>query len=156
MKCSSALWLRLMPVLASSCLLSACGSSEPTVSPTRNPLVAQYSVPTSQAGDLTVEFGPDTSYGKQTASYSVVPGTTPILVAGMKPSMTYHMQAQLSVGGSVVWRDKDRTFTTGAVAAPLPAVTVTRTTDSALQATENPGVELVTYYPGTGTSVQAL
>ena len=156
MKCSSALWLRLMPVLVSSCLLSACGSSEPTVSPTRNPLVAQYSVPTSQAGDLTVEFGPDTSYGKQTASYPVVPGFVPILVAGMKPSTTYHMRAQLSVGGSVVWSDKDRTFTTGAVAAPLPAITVTRTTDSALQATENPGVELVTYYPGSGTSVQTL
>jgi arylsulfate sulfotransferase len=63
----------------------------------------------------------------------------------------------ISDGDNVVWSDKDRTFTTGAVAAPLPAITVTRTTDPALQAAENPGVELVTFIPGPGvTAIESL
>jgi hypothetical protein len=75
----------------------------------------------------------------------------------MKPSTTYHMRAQLSDAGGVVWSDQDRIFTTGSIPVPVPTMTVTRTPDPALQATENPGVELVTFYPPTGTTaIRAL
>ena len=152
MKSYSAQWLCITTLFVSTCLLVACGSGGPYVSPTQNPLVAQYSVPTTQGGDLSVEFGTDTSYGRQTASYPVVPGLSSVLVAGMKASTTYHMRAQLSSAGGVVWSDRDRVFTTGPIPVPIPAMTVTRTPDPALQATENPGVELVTFNSPPNTS----
>jgi arylsulfate sulfotransferase len=144
--------LRFIAFSLISCLLIACGSSAPQVVATANPLVAQYLLTPSQAGDLTVEFGTDTSYGQQTASYPVTAGSTAILVAGMTPSTTYHMRAQLSVAGDVVWTDQDRVFTTGPLAVPAPAITVTRTTDPTLQATENPGVEEISFSPPTGVT----
>jgi len=65
---------------------------------TANPLVAQYNISFLQPG-LTawVEFGIDTSYGRQT---SVVPSsggqTFSILVAGMTAQTTYHMRGHLN------------------------------------------------------------
>jgi arylsulfate sulfotransferase len=152
MKSFSALLFWLTVILILSLSLVGCGSSEPSVSPTQNPLVAQYSVPTGQSGNLTVRFGTDTTYGRQTSAYPAGPGVAHVLVAGMKPSTTYHMQAQITDGGSVTWSDKDRVFTTGALPIPIPPITVTRTTDPALQATENPGVELISFFPATNGS----
>src|ERR1700682_1809939 len=113
MKSRSAQWLPLLFLFAFICLLVACGSSVPNVLPTQNPLVAQYSVPTGQEGTLSVYFGTDTSYGRQTASYPVAPGITSVLVAGMKPSTTYHMRATLPSAGGVIWGDQERIFTRG-------------------------------------------
>src|SRR5579859_3938008 len=91
-----------------------------SVSPTSHPLVAQYTIQHFHSG-LTawVEFGTDTTYGRQTSvvtNSTTTPGGEPlsILVAGMKPQTTYHMQAHVSwTGGS--WVDQDQTFTTGAL-----------------------------------------
>lgn len=138
--------------------LAACGDG-PVVLGTQHPLVAQYRVPTQQAGTVSVQFGTDTTYGLQTASYPVTGEGTAVLVAGMKPSTTYHMRAQVSNGSSVVWSDDDREFTTGALPdnPPLPAITITRTSDPTLQATENPGVESIIFSPPTNaTAIQAL
>ena len=153
MKSRSAQWPSQVSLFAFTCFLVACGSSAPIVLPTRNPLVAEYSVPTGQKGALSVDFGTDTAYGRQTASYPVLPGVTSVLVAGMKPSITYHMRAKITSAGSVVWSDQDRTFTTGSLPIPAPTTIVTRTPASALQATENPGVELVTFSPPPNTNV---
>jgi arylsulfate sulfotransferase len=90
-----------------------------TVTSTQNPLVAQYNVPISGAAQVWVEFGPDTKYGRQTSQYSSVgPGVNvvPILVAGMKPSTTYHMRAHATLAMGGTWVDQDHTFATG----PLP------------------------------------
>ena len=153
MKSRSAQWPSLVSLFAFTCLLVACGSSAPIVLPTPNPLVAEYSVPTGQEGALSVDFGTDTAYGRQTASYPVLPGVTSVLVAGMKPSTTYHMRAKITSAGSVIWSDQDRTFTTGSLPIPAPTMIVTRTPASALQATENPGVELVTFSPPPNTNL---
>jgi arylsulfate sulfotransferase len=158
MKRSFGLLLRGISLAAVPCFLVACGSSAPRVVATAHPLVAQYSLTPGQAGDLTVEFGTDTSYGRQTASFPVTRDWTPVLVAGMTPSTTYHMRAQLSVAGSVVWTDQDRVFTTAAIPPNLlPVINVTTTSDSALLATENPGVESITFLPPTTTpTIEAL
>ena len=89
---------------------------------TAHPLVAQYSIRHVHQG-LTawVEFGTDTTYGRQTSvmtNSATTPGgqTLNILVAGMKPQTTYHMRAHVDwAGGSFV--DQDQTFTTGALPA---------------------------------------
>jgi hypothetical protein len=124
--------LKIAFVVPLALVLASCGGDPlPVVvdlAPTVHPLVAQYKVKSPRAGKVFVEFGTNTSYGFQTAMYDVgAGGTVPILVAGMKPSTTYHMRATLLVGGKFAWTDDDRIFTTGAVNTnPAPALTVTR------------------------------
>lgn len=125
---------------------TGCGTSNPApVSETQNPLVAQYSVSIPQNGQAWVEFGPDTSYGRQTSMLSGSPGTiatvVPILVAGMKPSTTYHMRAHIVWGNNNSWVDQDQTFTTGAMPTQSNvSFTVTRPSQST---TAQSGVELL-------------
>src|SRR5579859_8154481 len=118
-----------------------------SVSPTSHPLVAQYTIQHFHSG-LTawVEFGTDTTYGRQTSvvtNSTTTPGGEPlsILVAGMKPQTTYHMQAHVSwTGGS--WVDQDQTFTTGAL-PPSQSEPQFAVTPAAPGATPAPGVELL-------------
>jgi arylsulfate sulfotransferase len=141
-----------------------CGSGDFTppltaVSATSNPLIAQYSIRHFHPG-LTawVEFGPDTSYGRQTSIMTdsvTIPGgqVLNILVAGMKPQTTYHMRAHVDwASGSFV--DQDQTFTTGALptSQPLPQFRVTRPvagTFASLAPTQ--GVELLSLVAPAGT-----
>ena len=137
----------------------ACGSvtlNDPpgitaSVAKTQNPLVAQVSVATALGGcpgQAMVEFGPDMSYGRNTAWYPVVPSdaNSLILVAGMRPSSTYHMRALVQAqctGGTNTYTGDDLTFTTGALPAlPFPTLTVTRPSPSTTSP-ENPGIELI-------------
>jgi arylsulfate sulfotransferase len=158
----------LLPSLLSACaFLSACGiSTHPStilkvsVSGTNNPLVAQYTVGSGCAGQVMVEFGPDTSYGRRTAWYPIPSfKPLPILVAGMRASTTYHMRAQRVCSGQTDMAP-DTTFTTGALpAVAFPALQVSRPTPSQSQAqgqaavaAENPGIEMITV-PVTGTPI---
>jgi len=116
-----------------------------SVQGTTNPLVAQYSVVSPCVGQAMVEFGPDTSYGRSTASYSVPwLERANILVAGMRASTTYHMRSQVQCPGDAVVTTPDLTFTTGPLPAiPFPTLIVTRPNPS-LSSTENPGIEMLT------------
>jgi len=113
--------------------LVACGVvTDPApialVTNTQNPLVAQFWVGSACAGQAMVEFGPDTSYGRTTAWYSVSSHyrKTSILVAGMKASTTYHMRAQVQCVGNTV-PSEDFTFATGPLPSiPFPTLQVTR------------------------------
>lgn len=93
------------------------------VASTNNPLVAQYTISHFHSGlSAWVEFGTDTTYGRQTSAVTNSVTTPPgkpvtILVAGMKPQTTYHMRAHVTWSGGS-WVDQDRTFTTG----PLPGL----------------------------------
>jgi arylsulfate sulfotransferase len=122
-----------------------------SVGTTQNPLVAKYLVPTSQAGATAwVEFGTDTTYGRQTAAVTSSAQSLSILVAGMKANTTYHMRAHIDyLGGS--WVDQDQTFTTGPLPGQgaasstfttpfAPGLTVTRPTPGL---SPQPGVELI-------------
>jgi arylsulfate sulfotransferase len=153
-----------------------CGSGSETpyisaaVSPTQNLLVAEYDVTTSVTGaNVWVEFGTDQTYGRSTSNMASTTRpyqTVKVLVAGMKPTTTYHMRAHIDwTGGSAV--DEDRTFTTGS--APLasglstassadtglvaPGLTVTRPNPSF---TPSPGIELVDIAGGTPHTLQTF
>jgi arylsulfate sulfotransferase len=149
----------LFSILTLSGFTIACGSAgfnDPpgvtaSVAKTQNPLVAQVSLVTALGGcpgQAMVEFGPDTSYGRNTAWYPVVAsaGNSAILVAGMRPSTTYHMRALVQAqcaSGTNTYTGDDLTFTTGALPAlPFPTLTVTRPSPSATSP-ENPGIEMI-------------
>ena len=86
-----------------------------TVSPTANPQVAQYTLDLPSAGTATVSFGPTSAYGRQTWTKSTAAaGRVTILVAGMLPNTTYHMQARAQLVNTSYAKDTDHTFTTGA------------------------------------------
>jgi arylsulfate sulfotransferase len=159
--------LRLVAIAAVCNYVLACGSAKdgPSIDPpvtsissTRNPLVAKYFVSGQNGDRARVEFGTDTSYGKQTAWYTVPPGESgvAILVAGMKASTTYHMRAEV-LSGLSSWLDKDRVFVTGHVpSAKFPALVVTRPRSTAQLATENPGVELINLTEPSVSIMQAV
>jgi arylsulfate sulfotransferase len=102
-----------------------------SVTGTANPQVASYSVTLPKAGNVSVAFGPDTSYGFSTSEQHT-PATgalaVNILVAGMKADTTYHMQAKVDYDDGTSTADTDQTFTTGALpTGVLPNFTVTAT-----------------------------
>ena len=98
------------------------GIASAAVSSTANPLVAQVTMTTALgcSGQVAVQFGTDTTYGRTTAWYpaSAASQTMTILVAGMRPSTTYHLQpmAQQQCASSSTpstFLSPDTTFTTG-------------------------------------------
>lgn len=151
----------LVLIIFSVCVLTVgCGGAKlndsPGVAPvsvlsTLNPLVAQYTVTTALgrcSGQVMIEFGTDTSYGRSTAWYPVAASrqTSTILVAGMKASTTYHMRAQAQEICPVTtntFASSDTSFTTGPLPAlPFPSLSVSRPNPSA-NSPENPGIEMV-------------
>jgi arylsulfate sulfotransferase len=129
-----------------------------TVSTTNNPLVAQYSITVPNGGSIKVDFGPDTSYGLDTWTQPAPPGGGPVnmLVAGMRASSTYHMQAIIDLPDGLQFQDVDHTFQTGAPPANrIPAISVSQPGSLA----PSSGVELLdlTNIAGaTGNLLQAL
>jgi arylsulfate sulfotransferase len=106
------------------------------VSATQNPQVARYTIVPPRSASITIEFGPDTNYGLQTATGRQVS----VLVAGMRPFTTYHMRARIDFDDGTQMYDSDHTFTTGGLSlARVPKVTVT--SPGNLQ--PNPGIELL-------------
>jgi arylsulfate sulfotransferase len=106
------------------------------VSATRNPQVARYTIVPPRSGNVTIEFGPDTNYGLQTATSRQIS----VLVAGMRAFTTYHMRARIDFDDGTQMYDSDHRFTTGGLpAARVPQVTVTQ--PGGLE--PNPGIELL-------------
>lgn len=100
------------------------------VSPTRNPLVARYSIELKDGEAAEVEFGPTTTYGLNTWKQPAPAGggIVNLLVAGMRPATVYHMRALVGRADGTIYKEQDRAFTTGTVpAAWMPAVSVKRT-----------------------------
>jgi hypothetical protein len=113
-----------------------------TVSGSNNPLVALYDFKAPQGATVQIQFGTTTNYGLTTWAQPAPEGggDVGILVAGMRASTTYHMQAmaQLTSGATVF--DTDQVFTTGALPANvLPNLTIQQTAGM----TPAPGVELL-------------
>ena len=149
--------IRLRTVLSSTVLILcgftvACGGGGGTgpstmtavVAKTQNPLVAQVSIVSSCEGTASVQFGPDLSYGRVTSAYPVNGDNqgVNVLVAGMRPSTTYHMLPSVQCASGAL-TGQDMTFQTGALPSiPLPQMTVTRPNPST-SSSENPGIELV-------------
>jgi arylsulfate sulfotransferase len=160
--------LAFFPAALLILVILGCGSGsypnpETSISPTQHPLVAQYTVTLPRKDSSAwVEFGQDTSYGRQTSATSATAGfgqTVSLLVAGMQPNTTYHMRAHVDwYGGG--WVGPDQTFTTGALptralsfigsAGPLivPTITVSRPSPNL---EPSPGVELIDLIPQGNT-----
>ncbi|MFY9908389.1 MAG: aryl-sulfate sulfotransferase [Candidatus Sulfotelmatobacter sp.] len=141
------------------CLMAGCGAgsipalADGSITSTQNPLVAVYTVAAACPGQVMVEFGPTTSYGR-TTPWSPINGnedSTSVLVAGMRASTTYHMRAQVRCSNGATSTSPDKTFTTGPIPTSsslvFPQLAVSRPNPS-LSYTENPGIESidVTYY----------
>lgn len=133
-----------------------------TVSATINPQVALYTITPPFAGNVTVNFGPTTSYGRQTWSVPTPSGGGPvnILVAGMLANTTYHMQATVTFENGQTATDVDHTFAVGQMPevggstahAPFnPGLTANTPTGE----TPQPGVELISAVAGPSQGLYA-
>jgi arylsulfate sulfotransferase len=156
MKAFSAVWAALVAatIVIACALMAGCGAgsipsdTQGSVSGTQNPLVAMYTLRTGCLGQIMVEFGPTTSYGRNTAWYPVNSTYySTVLVAGMKASTTYHMRAQVQcTDSSTTTTTPDTTFTTGPLpvssSVVFPQLIVSRPNPS-LSSTENPGIEYI-------------
>lgn len=123
-----------------------------TVTATSNPQVVLYTITPPFAGNVTVNFGPTISYGKQTWSAATPSGGGPVSieVAGMLGSTAYHLQAAVTLADGVTAADVDHTFTTGSYPAGLtPHFTATTTGGQTPQS----GIEIVN---PVGASEQVL
>jgi hypothetical protein len=123
-----------------------------SIAPTNNPQVASFTIAIPADTQVTVEFGPDTNYGRSTSAVPAPPGggQITILVAGMLAGTTYHMRARIQYRDGRWLTTADQTFTTGALPAGiLPALTAT----TAPGQNPSPGVELVNVIDPIGVSV---
>ena len=135
--------------LAAALALTICstgcgGSNSGPITPTQNPLVAEYTVSLPPGSSAAVEFGPDTNYGFMTSSVLATAPKVPVLVAGMKQNSTYHMRAVITHADGSKAFDNDHVFTTGAAPSgrtPVMAVTLPS------GVTPTPGIELVSLNP---------
>ena len=121
------------------------------VEPTQNPQVALYTITPPAAANVTIQFGPTTSYGRSTWAQGSpsTGGPVNIFVAGMLANSTYHMQATLQFGPGVSFTDADHVFATGTFpVAQLPSITAATTAGMTPQS----GVELLDLIgiPATG------
>jgi arylsulfate sulfotransferase len=124
------------------------------VTATQNSQVAQYSITVPREANVSVQFGPTTSYGLNTWSVPTPSGGGPvnILVAGMRASTTYHMQAVVDFLNRNTYHDVDQTFTTGALpASRVPQVVATQAGSLA----PNSGLELLALTAGASQQVEA-
>lgn len=98
-----------------------------TVTSTKNSQVAQYSFTSPTDATVTIQFGPDQTYGLQTWSQPVPTGggTLNTLVAGMRSYTTYHMRASVQFANGASYVDPDQVFTTGGLPiSRLPDLTI--------------------------------
>ena len=132
-------------------LMVGCGAgsipsdTQGSVKGTQNPLVALYTIRTGCPGQMMVEFGPTTSYGRNTSWYQVNTPYYTAEVAGMRASTTYHMRGQVRCTNGTTSTTPDTTFTTGPLpSSPVnfPTLVVSRPNPS-LSSTENPGIEYI-------------
>lgn len=126
-----------------------------TVATTANVQVALYSIAPAAAGNVSVQFGLDTTYGLTTWTQPVPQGggAVPILVAGMKGNTQYHMRGVVQFADGSQFMDADQTFTTQAIpAAQLPTITTTTTAGMTPQS----GVEMLEDVLGNMTFVPVL
>lgn len=116
-----------------------------SVASTGNPLVASYSIPAPQGATVEVQFGASMNYGLNTWTQPAPAdgGAVTILVAGMRASTAYHMQALIHLPDGTQVADTDHAFTTGALPAPISNITVQQTAG----VTPAPGVELLCLLP---------
>lgn len=129
------------------CLLGGCAGRtqfipmqiSSAVKDSIHPLVAKMSVQVSVAASVSVEFGTDSLFGRNTAEKAIGNGggSVDILVAGMLPATTYNMRA-VAVTRNGIMRGPVHDFTT----AGPPSAAIAQTVVSRFAEPEA-GVELL-------------
>lgn len=115
-----------------------------TVTNTANPQVAKYTLSPGAAGNVSVQFGSDTSYGLTTWAQPSAPGeSVSLLVAGMRANSQYHMRAMVQFADGTQFTDADHVFTTGSPS--IQPTNITTTTGGTPQS----GIELLDLVAGT-------
>jgi hypothetical protein len=108
-----------------------------------NPQVAVYTILPSSAGNVSVQFGPDTNYVLTTWTQPAVSGVAiSLYVAGMRTGMEYHMRATVQFSDGSQYTDSDHTYTPpvpNSNGPDLPAITAS----TAPGMTPQSGVELL-------------
>ncbi|HEY4742757.1 MAG TPA: aryl-sulfate sulfotransferase [Candidatus Acidoferrales bacterium] len=121
------------------------------VAATANVQVAQYTIAPPAAGNVSVQFGTDSSYGLTTWTQPVPQsgGAVGLFVAGMRANTLYHLRGIVQFSDGIQFTDADQTFTTGALPATmLPILTVTTTAGMTPQS----GIELLDFAATNGTT----
>jgi arylsulfate sulfotransferase len=117
------------------------------VSATANTQVALYAIAPGAPGNVSVQFGLDTSYGLTTWTQpSAEGGGVSLFVAGMKANTPYHMSAVVQFNDGARFQDIDHMFTPVAVD---PSNDPTITTATAPQMTPQSGLELLALVSGS-------
>ena len=118
------------------------------VSATVNTQVALYSISPGAAGNVSVQFGPDTNYGLTTWTQPVpqAGGAVSLFVAGMKANSTYHLRGIVQFSDGTQFMDSDQTFLTGSL-PPTKPLTIAATTMPGM--TPQSGVELLDLIPAS-------
>lgn len=114
------------------------------VAPTANVQVATYAITPPSTANVSIQFGPDTTYGLTTWQQPTPSGGGPvsIFVGGMRLNTPYHMRAVMKFADGSEFNDVDHTFTTGDIpVANLPTISTTTTAG----ATPQSGVELLDF-----------
>jgi arylsulfate sulfotransferase len=135
--------VREQPAVATVSIFDPKHPNPGSVAATQNPLVATYTMPILPGASVQVQFGTDTTYGFST-SMSPAPvagGPVTVLVAGMRASTTYHMQAVVEMSDGSQYADADHTFTTGAIPADMLPPNIT--TQLTGVGSPSPGIELL-------------
>ena len=116
------------------------------VTATTNPQVAMYTLTPPTGLNVFIQFGTDTSYKLKTWTQpGPATGSLSFFVAGMLASTDYHMRAVVQAADGSVANDLDHPFTTSALTANGPAMTVTTTPGK----TPQPGIEMLDLITGT-------
>jgi arylsulfate sulfotransferase len=92
------------------------------VSPTNNPLVADYAFGAPIGAHVSVEFGPSAGDYPWPTLAQAIPaggGRLNLLVAGMQANTEYHMRAVIALPDGDTVYDLDHTFATGAIPAGI-------------------------------------
>jgi arylsulfate sulfotransferase len=121
------------------------------VAATANVQVASYAIAPGGPGNVSVQFGTDTTYGLTTWTQPVPTGggAVSLFVAGMKMNTLYHMRGVVQFADGSTYNDVDQTFTTQSIpAAQLPVITATTTAGMTPQS----GVEFLDMVEGNPTA----
>jgi arylsulfate sulfotransferase len=100
------------------------------VAATANPQVALLTIASPDNSNVSVQFGPTTSYGLTTWTQPAAPATGPVSLffAGMLANTLYHMRAVIQFSDGTQFMDADQVFTTSSLPTnQLPALTATTT-----------------------------
>jgi arylsulfate sulfotransferase len=115
------------------------------VYPTANPQVVQYSIYLPAPGNVSIQFGPTTAYGRNTwqlPTPSPNGGQVQIYVAGMLAQTLYHMRAHVALNDGAAMDDTDHTKFHDGSALKTGVAPLTSAVTISAAGTPQPGIEM--------------